>query len=986
MATPWGKRSVSATESILSTHGFVYTFVGLYLIGNILLFVNAAREEGKLHEDFEKYTTSIARGAAATINLNMAVVLLVASKSVIGFLRETAFNLALPIDKAMPEFHAMVGILVVSAGIIHSILQWVVYIIKSPWGEGFSGGTFLFISGMVLLVLLITMRVFARTAIYNANFEVFFRVHVGGGIISFITVLIHGQHRGEAQTWKWLIGAIIIYVLDLGFRAFREKRSYLLVSKHSAAFQGSGIIKIRLPRVFHFQAGQYAELKVPILSRFQWHPFTIASAPHEPEMVFYVKAVGDWTISFLQLFRERIRDGTEGDIEVHIRGPFGASSQHVGQFDRVILVGGGVGATPFCSVVKDAYNWMTNWAPNVSKRDRTRRRNPPKLEKLSLRPEQSEGLEVQQESSQESDETSWDYDSAEISKHTRITHGSREASSHIITTNVFSENLDSFATATDGRAPGGNTIQSIETQPSQQTWTSNLKRTRRRELDPWDSMEEGTIRELSLYTARDYLVMAETNTNAESTCDFSGNRNMNIPLDRHNDLNSTILEDRIQPQDSRRIPTEIKPHNNPRSKFSDRFSRTSRRVVDQGMGTFRENSKGSHRPSLDYISALHSAYSERQNDEVYQQSLNMMVSLSFGSVSLVRNMQVKKATRVKQASNEVVPFSVDKDDLSLFKNPRIMFILFMRSVTINMTLLWILLIRFIIAGFAHVFDNLRLFSDGIALYESSSLIIIDLVLSLLVTVLVAIPSVLEIVELGAAPVHGFDLFVLVPAAFFGVVTDLLALLGIGKNVNLFSALNVFALWPILGILVIIRLLRVIGERIAYAENRTSTHSNTKAVDFYWTAPNAEDDRWLVNELSAYTDMDSVKMHRYLTRCVEQERNGARHGSAIRTNLGRPDWDSIFNNIARTSRNNSTIGVFFCGPTSMGEEVQDAVMNAMRNSIVRGLRCGVGALRGLEEVFGDQITANEYTVENSKGKEQLQRGCNVKMVFKRESFS
>lgn len=974
MASKWGRRSVCTTESVLSTNGFAYTFTGLYIVTTMLLFLREAVSESERHQDFQKYVTAVSRGCGATINFNMAVVILLASRSTLGFLRETPLNMVLPLDKAMPDFHRVVGILIVFAGVLHAATHWVTYIIEKPWSGGYDGSTSLFVSGMILLILLISIRVVARTSVYQSNYEVFYRVHVGGGVAMFITLVIHGLHYGVPNSWKWVVGPVVIYVLDVGSRSFREKRSYLLVSKHSAVFQGPDILKIRLPRVFHFVSGQYAELKVPELSHFQWHPFTIASAPHEPEMVFYIKAVGDWTVSLYQLFGERIREnGT--DIEVHIRGPFGAATQHVGQFDRVILIGGGVGATPFCSVVKDAYNWITNWTPQ-SKRKKVRH-----SQREFVGHDQEQGatkpLEVSKRRNalQEPGRTQ-----TRALPSASISDAGRDYSSHLFTTNVYSEPFASF----DIEMSGENDNFPEEAPRA----TAALRHSSHELIQRAQTMNDTTQAEYSLplYTARDYLSTKGSSSSSGSTEVSLNNQDSNLhrkPLQK-----PPRCEDRISTRPMTGDATTSK--SSQARKFSQGFSRSLRPHIDDGMGSYRENSSGPRRRSLDYITALYSAYSEQESNEVYQRSLDMIVSLSFGSVSLVRNMQMRKAQRtMRQTAGEQLPVTIDQEDLSIFHNPRIMFLLFMRSVTVNIVLLWILLVRFIIAGTAFIFHGLRVFDQGIAIYKSPILTAVDLLLVFIVALLVGIPSVLEIIELGAAPVHGFDLFVLTPIALFGVVADILALVKVGEEVELFGVIHLFVLWPILAVVVMIRLLRVIGERIAQAESLVQTHSSTKAVDFYWTAPSPDDDRWLVSELAPYSDIESVQLNRYLTRCTgppSKRPVQPVNTPYMNTNYGRPKWEEILNETAERCKNNTTIGVFFCGPHSMGEAVQDACTGAMRNSIVRGLQSGTQAMRRLEEVFGEAVSANEYTGETMDGKEAGARGCNVKLIFKRESFA
>ena len=65
--------------------------------------------------------------------------------------------------------------------------------------------------------------------------------------------------------------------------------------------QVNGVVELRLtlPRRrlagfggFDYRAGQYASLRVPEISRLEWHPFTISSAPCDDFLMFHIKAVG----------------------------------------------------------------------------------------------------------------------------------------------------------------------------------------------------------------------------------------------------------------------------------------------------------------------------------------------------------------------------------------------------------------------------------------------------------------------------------------------------------------------------------------------------------------------------------------------------------------------------------------------------------------------------------------------------------------------
>lgn len=1007
MRGKWGRRFLSYSESALSSHGCRYTFAALYVITNILLFLHEAVTESNLHRDYRRYTTAVARGSGATINFNMAVVLLLSSRSTIGLIRATRLNMVLPLDKAMPDFHRLVGILLLWAGLVHGIFHIPFYAIDSPWSPGARGTTSLFITGIFIIALTLIIRLVAQPAVYHANYELFFRTHVTCSVLLYILIIIHGLHRGTYNTWKWVLGPVVIYSLDVLVRSFRERRSYLLVSKHSAALQSNNILKIRLPRVFHYEAGQYAEIKVPQLSTFQWHPFTIASAPHEPEIIFYIKAVGDWTRNLYRLFGERLSNERANDIEVHLRGPYGAPAQHVGQFDRVILIGGGVGATPFCSVVKDVYNWIVNWKPHQYRAQRQ--------SDVKVTPEQ------------EPRRISLDMHTRRSRSGYRASPGStaKDVSSHLFTTNVFSEHVPSTSSGEAHSVLDGVRL------PDRIIDRDSLGGI------PSIDIDVATTGDTTMHTAQDFVSPAGRRSTASSTSPKSAEQRSE------------------RPQMGQEIKRSVASLENGRPRAIDNMEMSGKKVRIHGMGSHTTTTAGSARRSLDFLTALASLHEMDGADELFHQSLAKMVSMSYGSTQLIRNLQMKRMQELQHtrssdlvgADRGVTPST--EVQVNLFRSRRIILLLLMRSVTVNMVILWLLVLRFTMAGAGYAFDDFQVFTEGIALYKITALSALDFLLAFTLMLMVGVPCIVELIELKMIPSQGLDLFALLPIMIFEVTVGILGLIGVGKDMDeLFGVFHVFVLWPVLTMLLGIRLLRVIGERIAQAENVEISHATTKSVDFFWTAPTAQDDQWLVGELQRFTDLREVRMHRYLTRVEDESAGGEGRGhreevttqqetgimaprpvggqteclrmGSLQTRFGRPQWEEIVNELAESCPNNSTIGVFFCGPHLMSEAVEQACTNAMRNSIIRGLQCGTSAMRGLEEIFGNAVTANEYTGDNitkptqgaiwpdrhnfhasgrdSDGTSRASRilggrpqdsgtrfGCNITIVFKRESF-
>lgn len=96
-------------------------------------------------------------------------------------------------------------------------------------------------------------------------------------------------------------------------------------------------------RLWDYTAGQYVLLQVPAISYFQWHPFTI-SYSSQKTMKLLIKTDGDWT--------SKLRD-LGPKIQVGINGPFGAPAQRFNDFQNAVIIGAGIGVTPFSAILAD---------------------------------------------------------------------------------------------------------------------------------------------------------------------------------------------------------------------------------------------------------------------------------------------------------------------------------------------------------------------------------------------------------------------------------------------------------------------------------------------------------------------------------------------------------------------------------------------------------------------------------------------------------
>lgn len=137
----------------------------------------------------------------------------------------------------------------------------------------------------------------------------------------------------------------------------------------SLVFTGEGV-----ERFSGRLAGQF--LRVSVLMGGQWsdeHPFTISNPPGEDEIQVTVKAVGAFTTS--------LRTVTVG-TEARVRGPYGTFCKDIGNQPRIIMIAGGIGITPFLSVLRHFRNtrarntmtvfWSNNLVSDIIRRDELR--------------------------------------------------------------------------------------------------------------------------------------------------------------------------------------------------------------------------------------------------------------------------------------------------------------------------------------------------------------------------------------------------------------------------------------------------------------------------------------------------------------------------------------------------------------------------------------------------------------------------------------
>lgn len=134
----------------------------------------------------------------------------------------------------------------------------------------------------------------------------------------------------------------------------------------------------------NYKAGQWLFLNCPSISKGQWHPFTITSCPFDNYISIHVRQVGDFTRALADAVGAGSAQSTLWDEldpmgmyevaldmgqhmpRIRIDGPYGAPAEDVFDNEIAVLIGTGIGVTPWASILKNI--WHLRNSPSPPKR------------------------------------------------------------------------------------------------------------------------------------------------------------------------------------------------------------------------------------------------------------------------------------------------------------------------------------------------------------------------------------------------------------------------------------------------------------------------------------------------------------------------------------------------------------------------------------------------------------------------------------------
>lgn len=348
-----------------------------------------------------KFSVWISRGAGLVLSFDTTIILLPMCRNILRYIRPKIK--ILPLDESQ-WFHRQVAYAMLIWTIAHVSAHYVnffnvektqirpVTALQIHYTE--AGG----ITGHIMLLCMLLMYTTAHANIRKQSFETFWYTHhlfipflLGmythasgcfvrdtAGTFSPFDHDNFWTHCIGYQGWRWELWAGGLYFIERLYREVRSRRETKIVRVIRHPYDAMEI-QFKKPSM-KYKAGQWLFLNVPSVSREQWHPFTITSCPFDPYISVHVRQVGDFTralgnalgagsaqsklydtVDPMGMYEVALQKGQQMP-ELRIDGPYGAPAEDVFDNEIAILIGTGIGVTPWAAILKNI--WHMRNGPN----------------------------------------------------------------------------------------------------------------------------------------------------------------------------------------------------------------------------------------------------------------------------------------------------------------------------------------------------------------------------------------------------------------------------------------------------------------------------------------------------------------------------------------------------------------------------------------------------------------------------------------------
>ncbi|KAI0098030.1 ferric reductase like transmembrane component-domain-containing protein [Nemania sp. FL0031] len=212
-------------------------------------------------------------------------------------------------------------------------------------------------TGTPPLGMLVGLVVLSFSWVRNRWYNFFYRVHIPMYIAYLGLMFWHSGNEGDS--WAYLWATLSLWLASVLARLCYKWQTFNLLRPKLAGFSATALeleggltkLSVLAPFGFRWTSGQFCYLRIPTLSVFQNHPYTIANIPESQAssadnnsdfhaMIFYIRAHHGLTRTLLES-----ADRESGQsMTIHVDGPYGGVIERTLRlYESLIFVAGGSG-------------------------------------------------------------------------------------------------------------------------------------------------------------------------------------------------------------------------------------------------------------------------------------------------------------------------------------------------------------------------------------------------------------------------------------------------------------------------------------------------------------------------------------------------------------------------------------------------------------------------------------------------------------------
>jgi NADPH oxidase 5 len=286
----------------------------------------------------------LGRALSPVLALHGALVLVPVLRTLLTRVRKTWLGRAIDLDSAV-DVHRFLGHAMFTLSLLHAGA----YVLAHRAGHPslslaqLLGGTLRGLTGSLLVAVFALMWACALPVIRRSQrFELFYFTHLG--YVAFLGLLV--VHGPGFLAW----GAAPVLWLAAEQLLRRRRRGRATEATLHALRSGVTRLDVARPSGFRYEAGDYVFLNVPHVARHEWHPFTVSSGEQADTITLHVRSLGNWTSALRKDAEQRERGG-DVHVPVRIDGPYGSPTAQLFTARHAVMIGAGIGVTPFASVL-----------------------------------------------------------------------------------------------------------------------------------------------------------------------------------------------------------------------------------------------------------------------------------------------------------------------------------------------------------------------------------------------------------------------------------------------------------------------------------------------------------------------------------------------------------------------------------------------------------------------------------------------------------